>query len=87
MPTQTFNLNLKANDEGWQGKQVQLYNCAECGTDSSNPGGHSGWHDAVNNAIQQAINLANQAIQMAQQETGRAQGVEANLQAQINTKT
>jgi hypothetical protein len=87
MPDQTFNLNIKAHDQGWEGKQSQLWTCAECSAQSNNPGGHSNWHDAVNGAIQQAINLANQGIQAAAQEAGRAQGVEANLQAQINTKT
>jgi hypothetical protein len=87
MPDQTPSLNIKANDMGWQGTQIQLYTCAECGTQSSGAGQHSAWHDNINNAIQQAYNLAQQALTAAQQEAGRAQGVEANLQAQINTKT
>jgi Zn ribbon nucleic-acid-binding protein len=91
VPDQTFNLNLKAHDQGWEGKQVQIYNCAECGTDSSGAQAHSNWHDDLTNQLQQlaqAIQQEAQARQQGdQQEQQRATGVEANLQAQINTKT
>lgn len=73
MPDQTFNLNIKAHDQGWEGKQSQLWTCAECAAQSNNPGGHSGWHDALNNTLQQAIDLANQGIQAAAQAQQTAQ--------------
>lgn len=87
MPDQTPSLNIKANDMGWQGTQIQLYTCAECGTQSSGAAQHSSWHDGITQALQQLAQQIQQVAQQVQQETQRATGVEANLQAQINTKT
>lgn len=87
MPTQTPSLNIKGRDAGWEGTEIQLYTCSECGCQASGAGQHSGWHDNITNTINQLNDAINQVAQSVQQEAQTRQQVDNNLQAQINTKT